>query len=162
VFRGQTFCILITWCSPPPVAHLFHNLSWPLKIDPQTGYRLIKLAGFRLSRVAQSVQCLTTGWTTGRTRIDLRQRRKDFSSSLCVQTSSDAHPSPIQWIPGVLSPGVKRSWHVTLTAHPHLVPTSRMNRRYTSSTPKIHHGVYWDSFRFRIWYLLDPRVITPD
>jgi hypothetical protein len=32
---------------------------------------------------------------------------KDFSSSLCVQTGSGAHPSSVQWVPGVLSPGVK-------------------------------------------------------
>jgi hypothetical protein len=34
---------------------------------------------------------------------------KDFSSSLCVQTGSGAHPAPVQWVPGVLSLGVK-SW----------------------------------------------------
>jgi hypothetical protein len=32
---------------------------------------------FFVSRVAQSVQCLATGWT----RFDPRQRRKDFSSN---------------------------------------------------------------------------------
>jgi hypothetical protein len=37
-----------------------------------------------VSRVAQPEQCLATGWKTGRSRFDLRQRRKDFSSSLCV------------------------------------------------------------------------------
>jgi hypothetical protein len=44
-----------------------------------------------LSRVGQSVYCLATGWTTARSRFDPRQRRKDFPSSLCVQTSSGAH-----------------------------------------------------------------------
>jgi hypothetical protein len=44
-------------------------------------------------RVAQSVQCLATGWTTGRSRSDPRQRRKDFSSILYVQTGSGAHPA---------------------------------------------------------------------
>jgi hypothetical protein len=46
-----------------------------------------------MSRVAQTVQCLATSWTTGRSRIDPRHRRKDFSSSLCVQTGSRAHPA---------------------------------------------------------------------
>jgi hypothetical protein len=33
---------------------------------------------------------------------------KDFSSIFCVQTGSGAHPaSSVQWVPGVLSPGVK-------------------------------------------------------
>jgi hypothetical protein len=35
-----------------------------------------------LSLLAQSVQCMATGWATGRSRFDPRQRRKDFSSSL--------------------------------------------------------------------------------
>jgi hypothetical protein len=32
---------------------------------------------------------------------------KDFSSNLCVQTGSGAHPAPVQWVPEVLFPGVK-------------------------------------------------------
>jgi hypothetical protein len=46
-----------------------------------------------VSRVAQSVQWLATVWTTRRSRFDPQQRRKDFSSSLCVQTGSGAHPA---------------------------------------------------------------------
>jgi hypothetical protein len=44
---------------------------------------------------------------------------KDFSSSLCVQRPTQP---PVQWVPGVLSPGVKRVRGVKLTTHPHLVP----------------------------------------
>jgi hypothetical protein len=40
---------------------------------------------------------------------------------------------PVQWVPGVLSPGVKSGRGVTLTTHPHLVPRPRMGRSYTSS-----------------------------
>jgi hypothetical protein len=43
----------------------------------------------------------------------------DFSSSLCVQTGSRAHPPPVQWVPGV-----KRGRGVMLTTHPYLVPSS--------------------------------------
>jgi hypothetical protein len=47
---------------------------------------------------------------------------EDFSSSPCVQTGSGAHPAScpmgIEWVPGVLSPGVKRGRGVTLTVHP--------------------------------------------
>jgi hypothetical protein len=50
-------------------------------------------------------------------------------------------PTPVQWVPGVLSPGVKRGREVRLTTHPHLVPRSRMIRSYTSSPPKRLHGV---------------------
>jgi hypothetical protein len=48
---------------------------------------------------------------------------KDFSSNLCVYTLGPTQP-PVQWVPGVLSPGVKRGRGVTLTIHPHLVPRS--------------------------------------
>jgi hypothetical protein len=41
-----------------------------------------------MSRVAQSVQCMTTGWTTG---VQSPAGAKDFSSSLCVKTVSGAH-----------------------------------------------------------------------
>jgi hypothetical protein len=64
-----------------------------------------------------------------------------FSFSLCAQTGSGAHPAPVQWVLGVLSPGVKRGRGVTLTTHPHLVPRSRMGRSYTSSSHKRLHVV---------------------
>jgi hypothetical protein len=48
---------------------------------------------------------------------------------------------PIQWVPVVLSPGVKRGRGVTLTTHPHLVLRLRMSRSYTSSPPMCLHGV---------------------
>jgi hypothetical protein len=59
---------------------------------------------------------------------------KDFSCSLCVQTGSGAHP-PVQWVPGVLPPGLKRGRGVTLITHPYLVPRSRMSRSYTPLPP---------------------------
>jgi hypothetical protein len=43
--------------------------------------------------------------------------------------------TPVQWVPGVLSPEVKRGLGVTLTTHPHLVPRWRMSRSYTSFPP---------------------------
>jgi hypothetical protein len=47
--------------------------------------------------------------------FDRRQRRKDFSSSLCVQTSCGAHPASCTVGTGVLSSGLKRGRDVTLT-----------------------------------------------
>jgi hypothetical protein len=55
---------------------------------------------------------------------------------------------PVRWVPRFLSPGVKRGRDVTLTAHPHLMPRSRMSRSYNSSPPKRLRGVSWDSFSF--------------
>jgi hypothetical protein len=77
--------------------------------------------------VAHSVWCLATDWTTGRSRFDPWQRQKDFSSRLCPQTSSGPTKPPVQWVPGVLSPGIMCGHGVTLTTHPHPVPS------YTSS-----------------------------
>jgi hypothetical protein len=48
---------------------------------------------------------------------------------------------PVQWVPGLISPGVKRGQGVMLTSHPHLVPRSWMSRSYTSSPPKRLQGV---------------------
>jgi hypothetical protein len=48
---------------------------------------------------------------------------------------------PVQWVPGALSPWVKRGRGVTLTTYPHLVPRLRMNRSYTSSPLRRLHGV---------------------
>jgi hypothetical protein len=42
------------------------------------------------SRVAQAVQCLTTDWTAG---VRSPTEAEDFSSNLCVQTGSGAHPA---------------------------------------------------------------------
>jgi hypothetical protein len=55
---------------------------------------------------------------------------------------------PIQWVLGVLSPGVKRSRGVTLATHPHLVPRLSMSRSCTSSHPMCLHGMQRDSFTF--------------
>jgi hypothetical protein len=57
-------------------------------------------------------------------RLDGRFRSpaeaKDFSSSLCVQTGSEAHPASYPVGTGGPFPGVKRGRGVSLTAHPHL------------------------------------------
>jgi hypothetical protein len=55
------------------------------------------------------VLCSTVsqGWTAGRSRFDLRQRRKDFSFNLCVQTGSGAHPASCTMGTGGPFPGTK-------------------------------------------------------
>jgi hypothetical protein len=58
---------------------------------------------------------------------------KGFSSNLCVQTGSEAHPASCTMGTGGRFPGAKRDWGVTLIAHPHQVPRSGMSRSYTSS-----------------------------
>jgi hypothetical protein len=65
----------------------------------------------------------------------------DFSSSLCVQTSSEANPASCPM--GIWGHflGVKRSRGVTLTIHPDLVPRSRMSWSYTFSPPLAYMAV---------------------
>jgi hypothetical protein len=64
-----------------------------------------------VSLVTQSLQCLDTGWTAGRSRFDPRQRRKDFSCSLCVQTGSGAHPTSFTMGTGVKAWPVRDADH---------------------------------------------------
>jgi hypothetical protein len=59
------------------------------------------------SLVAQLAWCLATGTTTGRSKFDPQQRRKDFSSSLCIQTCSEAHPASCTVRTGGPLPGAK-------------------------------------------------------
>jgi hypothetical protein len=66
---------------------------------------------------------------------------KDFSSILCVQTGSGAHPASCTMGTGGLFPGAKRGRAVTLTTHPHLVPKSRISRTYISYPLKHLYGV---------------------
>jgi hypothetical protein len=62
---------------------------------------------------------LTTDWTTG---VRSRQRQRIFLLSSASRPALGPTQPPIQWVPEVLSPGVKRGRGVMLTTHPHLVP----------------------------------------
>jgi hypothetical protein len=59
---------------------------------------------------------------------------KDFSSNLCVQTGSEAHPASCKMGTGDPFSGAKRGRGVTLTTLPPRAPRSRMSS-YTSSPP---------------------------
>jgi hypothetical protein len=54
--------------------------------------------------VAQAACCLTTGWMTG---VRSPTGAEDFSSSLCVQTGSGAHPASCSMGTGGPFPGGK-------------------------------------------------------
>jgi hypothetical protein len=54
--------------------------------------------------VAQSVQCLTTDWTAG---VRSLTEAENFSSNLCVQTGSGAHPASCTVGTGGSFPGGK-------------------------------------------------------
>jgi hypothetical protein len=57
-----------------------------------------------MSRVAQSVQCLTTDWTAG---VRSPTEAEDISCNLCVQTGSGAHPASYTMGTGGSFPGSK-------------------------------------------------------
>jgi hypothetical protein len=73
---------------------------------------------------------------------------KDFPLSSVSRPALRPTQPPVQWVPGFVSPGVKRGLGVTLTIHPHLVPRSWMSRSYTSSSPCDSTSVFWDCFTF--------------
>jgi hypothetical protein len=66
---------------------------------------------------------------------------KDFFLASASTPALGPTQPPIQWVLGVVSAGVKHSWGMMLTTHPHLVPRSRMSRSYTSSPPECLHGM---------------------
>jgi hypothetical protein len=85
--------------------------------------------------VAQPVQCLTTDWATGvRSPAEVR----DYSSSLCVQTSSEAHSASYPVGTGRPFPSycdvtqVRSLRSLYLHKHDGLTPMSRVEIETTS------------------------------
>jgi hypothetical protein len=72
---------------------------------------------------------------TRRSRYCPQQRQRIFPLTSVSRPALGPTQPPVQWVPRVLSPGLKRGRVVTLITHPHLVPRSRMSRSYTSSPP---------------------------
>jgi hypothetical protein len=97
--------------------------------------------------LCMSRDSLVSAWLrAGRPGFDPRQRERVFLLvSASISVLGPTQP-PVQWVPGVLSPGAKRGRGVTLTTYPHLVPRSRTSRSYTSPTPEGHHGVQRNRF----------------
>jgi hypothetical protein len=91
-------------------------------------FNLKLILGFR---VAQSVQCLTTDWTTERWVRSLTEA-EDFSSNVCVETCSEAHPASYPMGTRAPFPGCKARPVRDADHSPHLVPRSRMSRSYIS------------------------------
>jgi hypothetical protein len=73
-------------------------------------------------------------------RFDPRQRRNNFSCSLCVQTGSGAHPASCAMGTGDPFPGAKARPGRDADRSPPLVPRSRMSRSYSFSLSWHLHG----------------------
>jgi hypothetical protein len=94
---------------------------------------------------------------------------KDFSSNLCVQTGSEAHPDSCTMGTGGPFAGAKRARGVTLTAHSHLLPRSRVSRSYRSSPPSAtmacsgtvlpfnYTGIY--QYQFTLFHFLTINIL---
>jgi hypothetical protein len=85
-----------------------------------------------VSPVAQSVQCLTADRTAG---VRSSTEAEDFSSNLCVQTGTGAHPASYTVGTGGSFRWGKSGRGVMLTTHPLPVPRLRKSRSYTSTHP---------------------------
>jgi hypothetical protein len=84
VMSVESFCAMALTC-------------WP-------SANIISIQLTRIAGVAQSVQCLTTDWTAG---VRSPTEAEDFSSTLCVQTGSGAHPASCTMGTGGSFPGGK-------------------------------------------------------
>jgi hypothetical protein len=76
-----------------------------------------------------------------RVQASIPQRQRIFLVASASRLALEPTQPPVQWVPGVLSPGVKRGRGVMLTTHTHLVPRLRMSRIYTSFPPRGLHGM---------------------
>jgi hypothetical protein len=74
-------------------------------------------------------------------RDSIPDRGRIFPLASASRPAMGPTQPPIQWVLGLLPPGVKRGRGVTLSTHLHLVPRSRISRSHTSSPPKRYHGV---------------------
>jgi hypothetical protein len=74
---------------------------------------------------------LRSGWPG----FDPRQGQRIFPLTSASRPALGPTQPPIQWLPGALSPGVKRGRGVMLTTHPLLVSSLINSRSYTSSHP---------------------------
>jgi hypothetical protein len=102
---------------------------------------VVILLVYNMSRVAQTVQCLATSWTTEQSRFDPRQWREDFYFSLYVQNGSGSLPASYTMGTGGPFFGAKARPGRDADHSPHLVSRSKMSRSYTSPPPTRLRGV---------------------
>jgi hypothetical protein len=88
-----------------------------------------------------SVSMVSPWLRTGRPGSDPRERQRIFPLTSASRPALGSTQPPVQWVPGVLSLGVKRGRSVMLNTHPLLVPSLRKSRSYTSSHSKRLQGV---------------------
>jgi hypothetical protein len=92
--------------------------------------------------------------------VQFPEEAKNFSSSLCVQISSEAHRA--SYPVGTADPflGVQRVRGATLTGHSPSSAGSRMSWSYTSSPPCSLHGGSGTALLLLYWICLKSTVLT--
>jgi hypothetical protein len=83
--------------------------------------------------IAQSVQRLTTGWATEGSEFESR-KVKNIPFSTSSRLALGSTQPPIQWVPGALSPGVKRQGREADHSPPTIAEVKTM-WIYTSTPP---------------------------
>jgi hypothetical protein len=88
---------------------------------------------------AGSSVSIVSGYELDDRAIEVRSLAEEKGFSLASVSRPALGPTqpPVQWVPGVLSPGQKRGRVVTLTTQLHIVPRSRMSRSYTSARKRL-------------------------
>jgi hypothetical protein len=135
----QRDCFTFTKPSYIPVRHkkrlviYFHKRALKNNIFLASGCRHSTVAMLFTEKLPEDTYELTG--------FDPRQRQRIFPLASASRPALGPIQPPVQWVPGVLSPGVKRGRGVMLTTRPHLVPKLRMSRSYISSHPKRLLGV---------------------
>jgi hypothetical protein len=100
----------------------------------------------------KNTHCITlilTGWMA---RVPSPAEAKDFSCSLCVQTSYEENQASYPMGTRGHFPEVYRGRGMMLTIHPHLLPWSRMSKSYTSSPLSACMVCSWIALLFLTYY----------
>jgi hypothetical protein len=83
-----------------------------------------KYCDIKWSRVSSASIVSSYGLDDRAIQVRYPAEAKDFSLTSESRTAVGLTQCPVHWVPGVLSPGAKRGRGVTLTTHPHVVPSS--------------------------------------
>jgi hypothetical protein len=133
-FRFGSVLTQFTWGTNQRFLKKF-LISQTAGTEHQIQYRYLEIVLCCYCRGARVGQSCNVWLRTGRPGFDPRQRQRIFPLASVSRPALGPTQPPVQWVPGVLSPVVKRGRDVMLTTHPHLVPRLKMSRSYPPLTP---------------------------
>jgi hypothetical protein len=98
------------------IIHIFICWSWDSAVDIATGYELDEKRG----------------------RSSSPDRFKNFLFSMSSRPVLGSTQPPNQWVPGVLSPGVKRPWREAEHSPPTIAEVKKNINLYNDSPMRLH------------------------